>query len=80
MLRFTPAVATRVGETIWHASQRTEATDDGSLVWRATVAGTIEIKLWILSWGADVEVIEPAELRADVAATLARALTLYAAR
>jgi proteasome accessory factor B len=80
VLRFAPAVAARVGETIWHPSQRTTTEPDGSLVWRATVAGTIEIRLWILSWGADVEVLEPAELRADVAATLARALTLYAAR
>ncbi|HEU4572646.1 MAG TPA: WYL domain-containing protein, partial [Candidatus Limnocylindrales bacterium] len=66
-LRFGPTVAARVAETIWHPSQRTESADDGSLLWRATVAGTIEIKLWILSWGADVEVLEPAELRADVA-------------
>jgi predicted DNA-binding transcriptional regulator YafY len=78
-LRFSPAVAARVGETIWHPSQRTEAAEDGSLVWRATVAGTIEIKLWILSWGADVEVLAPAELRADVAATLARAAARYGA-
>ena len=40
---------------------------DGSLTWRATVAGTIEIRLWILSWGDDVEVLEPETLRKDVA-------------
>jgi predicted DNA-binding transcriptional regulator YafY len=50
---------------------------DGSLRWRATVSGTIEIRLWILSWGDDVEVLEPASLRDDVAATLQRALTRY---
>ena len=32
---------------------------DGSLLWGATVSGTIEIRLWILSWGADVEVLAP---------------------
>jgi predicted DNA-binding transcriptional regulator YafY len=78
MLRFSPAVADRVAETIWHPSQSTEAGADGSLTWRATVAGTIEIRLWILSWGDDVEVLEPDELRADVAATLGRALARYA--
>jgi predicted DNA-binding transcriptional regulator YafY len=77
-LRFSRAVADRVAETIWHPSQSTEAGPDGSLVWRATVAGTIEIRLWILSWGDDVEVLEPEELRADVAATLDRALARYA--
>ena len=45
------------------------AAADGSLTWRATVAGTIEIRLWILSWGDTVEVVEPADLRNDVART-----------
>jgi predicted DNA-binding transcriptional regulator YafY len=80
VLRFAAGVAARVGETIWHPSQRTESSADGSLVWRATVAGTIEIKLWILSWGADVEVLEPAELRAEVADVLRRASERYAQR
>ena len=44
----------------------------------ATVAGVIEIRLWVLSWGDDVEVLEPASLRADVAATHARAAARYA--
>jgi predicted DNA-binding transcriptional regulator YafY len=41
------------------------------------VSGTIEIRLWILSWGDDVEVIAPASLRDDVAATLRRAAEHY---
>jgi predicted DNA-binding transcriptional regulator YafY len=72
-LRFTPAVASRVMETTWHSTQRIEATADGSIIWRATVAGTIEIRLWILSWGDDVEVLAPDILRKDVAATHRRA-------
>ena len=59
VLRFAPAVASRVLEATWHPSQRVERDPDGSLLWRATVAGTIEIRLWILQWGADVEVLEP---------------------
>jgi proteasome accessory factor B len=77
VLRFAPGVASRVGEATWHPSQRVEREADGSLLWRATVAGTIEIRLWILSWGADVEVLEPASLREDVAATLERAIARY---
>jgi predicted DNA-binding transcriptional regulator YafY len=77
VLRFSPAVAARVGEATWHPSQRIETEANGSIVWRARVAGTIEIRLWILSWGADVEVLEPAALRADVEATLERALGHY---
>jgi proteasome accessory factor B len=77
VLRFTASVAARVVEATWHASQRVERSEDGSLLWRATVAGTIEIRLWILSWGDDVEVLEPAELRSDVASTHLRAAARY---
>jgi proteasome accessory factor B len=77
VLRFAPAVATRVLETTWHPTQRVTTQEDGSLVWRATVAGTIEIRLWILSWGDEVEVLEPAELRNNVASTHRRAADLH---
>ena len=77
VLRFRAAVADRVGETIWHPSQETTVQPDNSLLWRAMVSGTIEIRLWILSWGDDVEVIEPAALREDVIATLRRGLQRY---
>ncbi len=77
VLRFAPNVATRVNETIWHPTQTVETEADGSLTWRATVSGTIEIRLWILSWGDDVEVLAPPELRADVAGTHGRAASRY---
>jgi predicted DNA-binding transcriptional regulator YafY len=79
VLRFRPTVATRVLETNWHPTQRTETEADGSLVWRATVAGPIEIRLWILSWGDNVIVLEPVALREDVSATLRRAIEQYGA-
>src|SRR3954447_21331781 len=80
VLRFDPSVAARVREATWHPSQEVAEEPDGSLEWRARVAGTIEIRLWILSWGDEVEVVEPAALRDDVAATHARAAANYAGR
>jgi len=77
VLRFAPSVATRVMETTWHPTQRVERAADGSLTWRATVAGTIEIRLWILSWGDEVEVLEPDSLRSDVASTHRRAAEVH---
>ena len=59
VLRFDPAIAARVQEATWHPSQRVEPEPDGSLIWRGRVSGTIEIRLWILSWGQQVEVLEP---------------------
>jgi predicted DNA-binding transcriptional regulator YafY len=77
VLRFRPEVAGRVMEASWHPSQAVTELSDGSLEWSATVAGTIEIRLWILSWGSDVEVVSPAALRDDVAATHRRAAAQY---
>ena len=79
VLRFSPAVADRVLETTWHPLQKTERAADGGLVWRSTVSGVIEIRLWILSWGEDVEVLEPAELRSQVRDILGRAAARYTA-
>jgi predicted DNA-binding transcriptional regulator YafY len=77
VLRFSAAVGDRVLETRWHPLQRTERAADGTVVWRTLVSGPIEIRLWILSWGDDVEVLEPAELRAQVHAIHARAAERY---
>ena len=77
VLRFAPTIAGRVREATWHPTQRVEVEADGSLLWRATVSGTIEIRLWILSWGDEVEVLAPVELREDVAATWRRAVERY---
>jgi len=79
VLRFSPSVASRVREARWHPTETVGVGADGSLEWRATVAGPIEIRLWILSWGDDVEVLEPPGLRDDVAATHARAAARYGA-
>ena len=67
IIRFSPEVAARVSETRWHSGQESEVQADGSLVWQARVAGVLEIRSWILGWGRDAEVLEPADLRAWVA-------------
>ena len=77
VIRFSVAVAKRAAETRWHPSQEIEAQTDGTLIWRGLVSGMREIKIWILGWGVDAEVLEPAELRKDVAAEFARAANLY---
>jgi len=77
VVRFSPAVAKRAAETRWHPSQVIEEQDDGSLLWRGKVAGLREIRIWILGWGAEAEVLEPAELRAEVASQLRDAAARY---
>lgn len=77
VIRFAPDVAQRVAETRWHASQAEERQADGWLLWRARVSGLLEIRSWILGWGPDAEVIEPAELREWVARRHAEAAARY---
>ncbi len=77
VVRFAPSVSARIQETTWHPSQRIATEANGSLLWRARLSGTLEVRLWILSWGSDAEVLEPASLRTDVAATHRRAAALY---
>jgi proteasome accessory factor B len=77
VIRFSVAVAKRAAETRWHPSQTLEPQKDGSLLWRGLIAGQREIRIWILGWGADAEVLEPATLRNEVADELRRAAALY---
>jgi predicted DNA-binding transcriptional regulator YafY len=67
-LRFDAAIAGLVTETTWHPTERVTHQEDGTVLWRARVPGTVEIRRWILQWGAQVEVLAPPELREEVAA------------
>lgn len=62
-LRFSQRVARRVQETRWHSTEQVIEQDDGSLLWSASIAETQEMLPWIRGWGADVEVLQPADLR-----------------
>ena len=77
-LRFEASVAQRVRESIWHRSQRIADLPDGRLELSVTVAGIVEIRPWVLSWGEAVEVLEPAALRDAVAAATRGAAARYA--
>jgi len=79
VVRFDATVSQRVHETRWHPSQVEELEDDGSLVWRASVSGLLEIRSWILGWGPAAEVLAPAELREWVARQHAAAAARYGA-
>ena len=77
-LRFDASVAHRVREAIWHRSQELTERPDGGVDLSVTVAGTVEIRPWILSWGQGVEVLEPPELREAVAEAVRDAAARYA--
>ena len=76
--RFDASIAHRVREAVWHRSQELTELDGGGLELAVTVAGIIEIRPWILSWGEGVEVLEPASLREAVATAVRTAAARYA--
>ena len=66
VLCFTPQVARRIHESSWHPSQRLEDLPDGSCLFTAHIGSLVEFTPWVRQWGADVEVLEPAELRDSI--------------
>jgi predicted DNA-binding transcriptional regulator YafY len=76
-IRFAPEVAGYIQEKVWHESQKIEAQEDGSLLFEAEVAGTDEIKYWIMTWGARAEVLEPASLREEIRREAGEMLGMY---
>jgi len=77
-LRFDAGVARRVRETIWHRSQVLTDLPDGGVELTVRVAGIVEIRPWVLSWGDQVEVLAPPELREAVAGAVRGATKRYA--
>jgi predicted DNA-binding transcriptional regulator YafY len=57
--------------------QKEIAKPDGSVIIEAQVAGLVEARRWILSWGGAAEALEPPALREATRAELSKALRKY---
>jgi proteasome accessory factor B len=60
---FSREVAPHVRGRLWHASQEVRELAGGRLELRLTVADTLEVRRWLLGFGAEVEVLAPPALR-----------------
>ena len=78
-LRFTPERARWVAQETWHPKQKGRFDVDGSWLLEFPYADHRELIMDILKFGADVEVLAPADLRQRVADEAARMRQLYAA-
>ena len=76
-IRFAPRQARWIRERRWHKSARVQEGLDGSLVLQLRIAETSEIRRWVLQFGSEAEVLEPASLRRAVAEDLAAAARAY---
>jgi len=74
---FSADIAGYIKEKVWHESQEIHSQDDGSIIFEAEVAGTDEIKFWVMSWGSQAEVLAPKILRDEIRTEAAAMLSHY---
>ncbi|QEN06325.1 WYL domain-containing protein [Thiospirochaeta perfilievii] len=56
-----------ISERNWAKEQKIEILDDGNLLLWLRTSGRHDIKRWVLSYGADAELLEPESLRKEIA-------------
>ena len=77
VLRFSAKVAYRVRESDWPGVVEVTDEPDGGCRMRLRVKHTLEMKPWIRGWGPDCEVLEPEELRCEIAGEMKAAGAVY---
>jgi len=77
VLDFSPAMARIVKSEFWHQDQSMESLPNGGLRLSLPVADLTEIRMKVLQYGSQVEVIVPEELRAQVAAEALAVAGMY---
>jgi predicted DNA-binding transcriptional regulator YafY len=73
-LEFASKVARNVSEVRWHKSQRHQILEDGRCIMHFDIDGLDEITWWLLGYGDQVIVRQPAELREHLCRVYRRAL------
>lgn len=76
-IRFSSAVADRIRERGWHESQETRDLAGGGLELSLRLGDLAEVERWVLGWGGEAEVLEPAELRERLRQVGRRLCTIY---
>lgn len=76
-VRFAPSVVRILEERQFHPSQKLTPQRNGGIIAEYTLASFEEFTSWILSFGPQAEVLEPAELRVSITKTLTEALNQY---
>lgn len=77
VLRFSVFQARWTSSEVWHAQQRSHWDADGRYVLEIPYSSPGELVMDVLKYGADVEVLSPPELRAEVATRLREAVAVY---
>lgn len=76
-LRFTPFRARWIRKQMWHPAQTFTELPDGGIELSFPVSDFREVKMKILQFGADVEVMEPDDLRREIETEIKKMEGLY---
>jgi proteasome accessory factor B len=76
-VRFHKSLTRYLLERRWHPSQKNKKLKNGSLELSFEVAGTKEMKTWILGFGSLAGVLEPASLVNEIKGDLEKSLKSY---
>lgn len=76
-IKFAPRAANYIRERVWHPTQSMEEHPDGSCILSMQSPSLDEVARWVLSYGAEAEVLAPADLRKQMQTTLTKALDNY---
>lgn len=76
-VRFSSAVAHAVRDRVWRPGQSVEEDDEGGVIVEFQASGEKELVSWILSYGAQAEVLEPPGLRSQVERQIGAMARLY---
>ena len=63
---FARGLAPYIRERLWHPSQKLRDLRDGRVEMTLHVADTLEVRRWILGYGAEAEILQPERLREAV--------------
>ena len=65
-IRFSANQANHIKERFWAVEQKLTTNKDGSVALWMRTSGWYDVKRWVLSFGVEAEVLEPAELRSEM--------------
>lgn len=77
-LRFSATVAGSIAGRLWHPTQKIKKLRNGGIELSFAAGGRMEIISWILSYGSHVELLEPPQLRRELAETTRSMAAIYA--
>lgn len=79
VVKITQAAALTVSERLLDAQQEIQPLDESHVLLRATVSDTKELRVWLLGFGDQLEILEPPTLREEIGRIAQGMATCYSA-